>query len=117
DGWLAGQPGDGAVVQFPFAQSEDQLQIYYTLKHGKPFVGGFFNANQPPQYLEIKPVLDQFPANPAAVGVLQNLQVEYLVVDTAAYPEYAPVERQIEDLGFTLLTDQAGQRVYGFARP
>lgn len=117
DEWLARQPGNGAVVQFPFEQCEDQLQTYYTLKHGKPFVGGFFNANKPLQYQEIRPVLEQFPSDPAAVEVLRNLQVEYLVVDTAAYPEFPPVERQIEDLGFTLLTDQAGQRVYGFAQP
>ena len=39
DRWLAEQPGSGAVVQFPFSQEADQIQIYYTLTHGKPYLG------------------------------------------------------------------------------
>ncbi len=44
DTWLASQPGEGAVVQMPFSIAEDQEQTYYTLVHGKPYIGGFFNA-------------------------------------------------------------------------
>jgi hypothetical protein len=37
DSWLSKQPGDGAVVQFPFQLVEDQDQVYYTLSYNKPF--------------------------------------------------------------------------------
>ena len=50
DYWLAEQPGEGALIQFPFWMGEDQNQIYNTLIHQKPYVGGFFNAFPPRQY-------------------------------------------------------------------
>ncbi len=53
DAWLAEQPGQGAVAQFPSSQNEDQDQVYNTLVHGKPFIGGFFSANKPAQYAAI----------------------------------------------------------------
>ena len=50
----------------------------------KPFVGGFFNANQPPQFLAIDPVLENFP-DQASVSLLQTLKVAYVVVDSSKY--------------------------------
>ena len=86
DLWLAEQPGSGAVVQMPFVQSEDQEQTYYTLFHGKPFVGGFFNAFPPPQYIRIRQVLGKFPDYPS-IELLKALGVQYVVVDTKSYPD------------------------------
>jgi hypothetical protein len=116
DEWLAEQPGDGAVVQFPFSESEDQSQIYYTSIYDKPFVGGFFNANQPPQYQAIKPVLDSFPSD-ESVQTLRDLNVTYIVVDTHAYEDYTAVEAEILARGLVKLADIDGQSVYGFANP
>ena len=45
------------MAQFPAIQAEDQDQVYNTLVYEKPFIGGFFSANQPEQYLRIRPVL------------------------------------------------------------
>jgi hypothetical protein len=86
DFWLAEQPNDGAVVQFPFDQIQDQDQIYNTLIHGKPFVGGFFNAFPPRQYLQIKPTLDQFPDR-NSVDILERLGVHYVIINFSFYEE------------------------------
>ena len=42
DRWLAGQAGPGAAAQFPVSQLTHPQQIYATLVHGKPIIGGFF---------------------------------------------------------------------------
>ncbi|MEX0788948.1 MAG: hypothetical protein WD906_07900 [Anaerolineales bacterium] len=86
DLWLADHPGAGAVVQLPISQSQDQEQIYYTLFHHRPFVGGFFNAFPPPQYVRITPALETFPS-PSSVETLKDLNVEYAIVDGEEYPE------------------------------
>ncbi len=84
DAWLAEQPGDGALAQFPFAKSEDQEMTYYTLAHGKPFIGGFFNAFPPPQYARIKPVLENFP-DIESVVLLKELGVRWVLMDAPSY--------------------------------
>lgn len=116
DLWLAEQPGDGAVVQMPFAESSDQAQVYYTLFHQKPFLGGDFNANQPVQFLEIKPTLDQFP-DPSSIALLRELGVQFIVVDRVAYTDFAAFEQQVRTLGLTKLTELDGQIVFTFSTP
>jgi hypothetical protein len=111
DTWLAAQPGDGAVAQFPFKEEVDQQQTYYSQFHGKPFIGGFFAAFLPPQYAKIQPVLDAFPS-PASAALLKQLGVVYVVVDTAAYSDYAQVKPQIEALGLSQVTVQGAEVVY-----
>jgi hypothetical protein len=113
DYWLAEQPGDGAVVQMPFSQSEDQSQLYYTLTHGKYFTGGFFNANKPPQYLYAAPILDNFP-DEHSIPLLQEYQVEYIIVDSTSYENFNDIEKEILSYGLTRLTIQEDQYVYGF---
>jgi hypothetical protein len=106
DYWLAEQPGDGAVAQFPFDQVQDQIQIYYTLTHSKPFLGGFFNAFPPPQFRRIKSVMEDFP-DPASLDLLEDLGVEYVVVDESAYADFLSVLNELENLGLesTVIVD------------
>jgi hypothetical protein len=111
DYWLADQPGNGAVVQFPFSQSGDQDQLYNTAIHGKPYVGGYFSANKPPQYLKIQPVLDNFPS-PEGVSLLYSLGVQYVIVDSKQYDDFPLVNAQIQKLGLELTQVVGGQYVY-----
>src|SRR5512134_900396 len=104
-GWQAGR---GAVAQFPFIQLEDQDQVYNTLVHGKPFIGGFFSANQPEQYLRIRPVLDRFPSAEGA-ALLRDLGVQWVLFDTRQYPAFASVKQQVEALGL-LYVDTVGDQ-------
>jgi len=111
DYWLAQQPGQGAVAQFPFVQEENQDQVYNTLTHGKPFIGGFFSANQPEQYLRIRPVLDKFP-DAAGVALLQQLGVQWVLFDVAEYADFIAVRDQVEALGLEFVDTIGGQAVF-----
>ncbi len=111
DAWLAQQPGQGAVAQFPAIQLEDQDQVYNTLMHGKPYIGGFFSANQPEQYLRIRPVLDSFPSTEGA-SLLRELGVQWALFDTRRYPDFDAIKQQVEALGFDYIDTIAGQAVF-----
>ncbi|MCC6148384.1 MAG: hypothetical protein IT308_12570 [Anaerolineaceae bacterium] len=111
DLWLAQQPGEGAVIQFPFVKGEDQEHTYFTLFHGKPYVGGFFNAFPPPQYQKIKPVMENFP-DLASVSLLKALGVEYILVDMASYPNLDTLRRECDTLGLVLVGQYGDQLVF-----
>ncbi len=116
DSWLEAQPGDGAVAMFPFDQVEEQFNVYANLITGKPFIGGLFNANQPPQYTYIKPILVQFPA-PEALTLLRELGITYVMVVKAGYPDLVMLDSQLAAGGLTELVDLDQHRVYGFSQP
>ncbi len=116
DEWLAAQPGQGAVAQFPFGQEDDQQQVYNTLIHGKPFIGGFFSANQPEQYGRIKPVLEAFPSAEGK-AILGQLGVHWVLFDLSAYPDFAAVRAQVERLGLKYDTTVSGQAVFELPAP
>jgi hypothetical protein len=111
DSWLASQPGEGALVQMPFEIAEDQEHTYYTLAHGKPYVGGFFNAFPPAQYKAIKPVLVGFPDS-ASVKLLRELKVRWILVDPMYYPDWRTTLKQIEDYGLELQNQPGGMAVF-----
>ncbi|HEX9018318.1 MAG TPA: hypothetical protein VF806_03985 [Anaerolineaceae bacterium] len=111
DAWLAQQTGQGAVAQFPASELEDQDQVYNTLVHGKPFIGGFFSANQPSQYQRIRPVLDQFPS-PEGVALLRALGVQWVLFDLRQYPDFPPLRKQVEALGLRYVNTIGAQAVF-----
>ena len=111
DSWLAAQPGQGALVQMPFPESEDQQQTYYTLFNGKPFIGGFFNAFPPSQYQKIKPVLDRFPSMESA-DLLRKLGVEFVLLDKNAYPDGTAIKTECADLGLQFDQEIGDQWVF-----
>ncbi|NMB58023.1 MAG: hypothetical protein GYA12_02550, partial [Chloroflexi bacterium] len=111
DTWLAQQPGDGAVVQMPFSIAEDQEHTYYTLVHGKPYVGGFFNAFPPAQYKHIKPILMNFP-DKASVELLRELKVRWVLVDESQYCDWNKTQGMIERFGFNLEAEPGGMAVF-----
>ncbi|MBA4386302.1 MAG: hypothetical protein C0410_16330, partial [Anaerolinea sp.] len=116
DLWLASQSDDGAVVQMPFGENSNQAQVYFTLFHHKPILGGDFNANQPIQYLEIQPILELFP-DEHSVELLKELDVHYIVVDSAAYPDLELFKQKVTAFGLVELTNQESQIVYTFSAP
>ncbi len=99
------------MAQFPFIQAEDQDQIYNTLTHGKPFIGGFFSANQPEQYLRIRPVLSDFPSEEGA-ALLRELGVQWVLFDTRRYEDFTQVRRQVEDLGLVYRATVGNEAVF-----
>jgi hypothetical protein len=115
DTWLAAQPDTGAVAQFPFIEESDQGQVYNTLVHQKPFLGGFFNANSPEQYARIGATMDTFPSQDS-VDLLRQLGVSYVVVDSPKYENFPDTDRKIQSLGLTLLHISEAEYVYGFSK-
>jgi hypothetical protein len=111
DTWLSQQPGDGAVVQMPFSIAEDQEHTYYTLVHGKPYVGGFFNAFPPAQYKRVKPILMNFP-DKASVELLRELKVRWVLVDENQYCDWNKTKGMIERFGFNLEAEPGGMAVF-----
>ena len=111
DAWLAAQPGKGALVQMPFTESQDQQQTYYTFFHGKPFIGGFFNAFPPAQFQKIGPVLDRFP-DAESVALLKQLGAEFVLVDKNAYPDSNLIKAQCEGLGLKFEKEIGDQWVF-----
>jgi hypothetical protein len=96
DYWLAEQPGEGAVAQFPFELESVQEYIYFQGIYKKPYLGGFFNAFPPPQFLAIQPVMETFPEK-ASIDLLKQLGVQYILVEGGYY----------EDIGALLVTTEA----------
>jgi hypothetical protein len=111
DVWLASQPDIGALAQFPFSQESDQDQVYNTIVNQKSYLGGYFNANQPEQYLRISPVMEGFPSTDS-VAMLRTLGVAYAVVDSSQYPNYPDIDRSIQALGLLLLHISESEYVY-----
>jgi hypothetical protein len=112
DLWLATQPNTGSVALFPFSAESDQGPVYATLINQKPYLGGFFNANQPEQFKRISPVMETFPS-PESIGLLKQLKVAYVVVDSSQYPNYSEVDQNIRSLGLKLLYIGGPDYVYG----
>ncbi len=99
------------MAQFPFILGEDQDQTYNTLVHGKPFVGGFFNAFPPPQYTRIRPIMEHFP-DAESVSVLRELGVTYVLVDQTRYDDMAALRGTAESLGLKYAATIGGQWVF-----
>ena len=111
DYWLAEQPGEGALIQLPFSQAEDQEHTYYNLTHKKPYVGGFFNAFPPEQYLRIRPILENFPDDESA-ALLRELDVQYALVDVDEYHDEAALRSACQALGLEPLVKIEDQLVF-----
>jgi len=112
DTWLAAQPNTGAVARFPFSQETDQTPVYATLINQKPYLGGYFNANQPEQYIRIRPIMEGFPSS-ESVGLLKQLGVAYVIVDSTQYSSYPDVDKTIQSLGLRSLRVSGSDYIYG----
>jgi hypothetical protein len=111
DAWLSSQPDNGAVAAFPFGRETDQLEVYYSIVNGKPFLGGFFSAYPPQQYLRIQPVLDKFPDQESLVE-LRQLGIRYVLVAESSYPDLVALNKTLADHGLSLAGRFGGQAVY-----
>jgi len=110
--WLATQPDTGAVAVFPFRDESSQQGVYDTLVYDKPYLGGYFNANQPEQYSRIYPTMDAFPSA-ESVNLLKQLGVAYVVVDSSQYSDFPGADQAIQALGLRLLHVSGSDYVYG----
>jgi len=111
DLWLSEQPGEGAVAEFPFELQEEHSHVFFSLTHGKPILGGFFNAFPPPQYRRIRPVMARFP-DQDSVDLLQDLGVRYVIVARRRYADRLSLDASIRALGLSLAVESEDEAVY-----
>jgi hypothetical protein len=85
DLWLAAQPDDGAVMQFPLVRALNGPMLYRGIAHGKKMTyahGTFY----PPIYVEAEKTLGRFP-EAASLDLLRDWGVRYVLVGSRAYTE------------------------------
>jgi MYXO-CTERM domain-containing protein len=107
--WLAARPDRGVVAELPIAvglrdPARTTLRMFYQGAHQHPLINGY-SSFIPPTYSEIALALDHEVAlTPGDIGILQSLEVRYLIFDRLAYkrshwrqimdslPDYPPVQ-------------------------
>ncbi len=88
--WLAAHPDNGVLADFPIAIGlRDPLRtttrMYYQGAHGHPLLNGY-SSFIPPTYSEIARALDSnVEVTPQDIGILQSMDVRYLVFNRPAY--------------------------------
>jgi len=117
DHWLAAQPNGGAVVQFPIELSTQPELIYATLIHEKPFLGMYYGAYLPDDFLKrTYPVLNKFP-DKESVKLIYEKGVEYILVDESKYVDWEGIKRVIESFDLSEIIELDGQHVFRFETP
>lgn len=88
DLWLAQQPDDAPIMEFPLSAALSGPGMYYTRFHGKPVTYGY-GTYLPLLYRQEHPELLTFPSD-QALDLLQTWGVHYVLVttDTLAYENF-----------------------------
>jgi hypothetical protein len=83
DQWLASQPGDWAIMEFPVAKAVSGRTLYASRTHGKQIAFGY-GTFFPREFNEARPVLEDFPS-PQCLGLLKSWGVRYVLVGSQSY--------------------------------
>ena len=105
DEWLAEQPGQFAIMQYPIHTALSGDQMLYTRYHGKRVVFGY-GTYLPILFAQRHPELAGFPDS-ASLDRLSDWTVRYVLVDLSAIP---PAGQNLSgDIGPDLLAEIASQ--------
>jgi len=83
DRWLASQPDDGAVMEFPVNKALSGYALYMSRTHGKRISFGY-GTFFPREFNEKRGVLEAFPSS-ACVALLKVWGVRYVLVGSRSY--------------------------------
>ncbi|MFP3897526.1 MAG: 6-pyruvoyl-tetrahydropterin synthase-related protein [Anaerolineales bacterium] len=83
DRWLAAQPDDVVVMQFPLPRALNGDALYRTQYHAKRVTYGY-SSSYPPSYRYAMPVLKTFP-DEECLSLLKDWGVTHVVVASEAY--------------------------------
>jgi len=89
DRWLAQQPGDFAIMQFPYGSAITGAQMYYTKFNGKRIASGY-GTYFPATFTARANDLKAFPAL-RSIKVLREWGIRYALVNLAEYGERKPI--------------------------
>lgn len=94
--WLAQQPGDFAVIEYPIGKTFAGPPLYYARLHGKKIAYGY-STFTPRAYLANVETLNRFPETDA-IDLLASWNVRYVLVSVKAYGnEWPDTEKNIEN--------------------
>jgi hypothetical protein len=85
DRWLAQQPGDFAIMQFPYGSAITGAQMYYTKFNGKKIASGY-GTYFPATFTARADDLKAFPAF-RSIKVLREWEIRYALVNLSEYGE------------------------------
>jgi hypothetical protein len=112
DEWLTDQPGEGVVATFPFDEAWKSEQTYYAGTRDNPYLAGYFGVFRSAQYERLLPVLENFP-DTDSVALLRSYDVQYALIDSDLYPDFAAVKDDAIELGLRLVyNDDDGNYVF-----
>jgi hypothetical protein len=83
--WLAEQPGDFAIIEFPFWNGLESERMYYSTLHWKKLYNGF-SSFFPSETLKLVEVFKKFPA-PETLQEIKNSKAKYFIVHLDEYPK------------------------------
>ncbi len=102
-GWLAGQPGDPAVVELPSAADLNPFYLLYSTAHWKPLVNGYSGSFITPYHAHLLAELLPSVPDPASLEALSEiLGLRYVVVHT--HPDPAQLKTTGHFHAFAALT-------------
>ena len=79
DTWLADQPEQNVIIEYPLNYAEKGQTLYYSTIHGQKIVHGVGSLLSQ-TYAANQPILNQWPAE-SATTLLKDLGVRYVLVD------------------------------------
>ena len=86
--WLAGQPGNGAVIELPILPNDglfqrprfdDSVYLLRSTAHWKPLVNGYAGV-EPAEYARVREIMKDFPSE-SSIALLRSLGVEHVIVN------------------------------------
>ncbi len=112
DTWLAKQPGQGLVIQFPLDRTWAGYPLYEARWHGKPVAYGY-GTFVPHKYQEAAAPLETFPSR-SALALLRNWGVRYIVIaqDSLAQSNPDAVETLNRVPGIQLIWAGTDRNIY-----
>lgn len=111
--WLKNQPGDFAILEFPFFQrlGWESVYMYFSIFHGKKIVNGY-SGFLPPSYFYIREVFNSFPSK-ACIDILKSLDVKYLVFHSKMWKEQR-VENTLARINNQFAKDLTMEKIFEY---
>jgi hypothetical protein len=78
DDWLAAQPAQSVIIEYPLWYTLKGQSLYYTIAHRQKIVQGY-SIVPPADFSAMRPVLERWPA-PETLDLLQRIGVRYVLV-------------------------------------
>ena len=90
DDWLAAQPEQSVIIEYPFPYTLKGQSLYYTLAHHQKIVNGY-SIVPPAGFIAIRPALEKWPA-PETLDLLQRIGVRYILVHSFRNDNFEDVQ-------------------------